>query len=85
MSCRSYHARQARPKRRLGCKKATRDSKVPVAPEKVDAARVAEDVDISDRLVAIYQATGWFQEINAPVRDGELFLTGTTIQDKYRD
>lgn len=64
---------------------ASESRKAPSAPEKVEVQPIAEDVDISDRLVRIYEATKWFQEIDASVRDGVVFLTGTTKQDKYRD
>ncbi|MGD9633501.1 MAG: mechanosensitive ion channel domain-containing protein [Pirellulales bacterium] len=65
--------------------KAASDSAAPAAPEKVEVEPVAKDVDISERLVGIYQATGWFEAIDASVRDGVVFLTGSTTQDKYRD
>lgn len=53
-------------------------------PEKVDVDPVAEDVQISDRLRGIMEATEWFREPSVRVDEGVVFLSGQTTTEDHR-
>jgi hypothetical protein len=51
----------------------------------VTVVPAAQDADIAERLARIMRATGWFAEPQVSVRDGVVFLDGTTKTAEYRD
>jgi len=54
------------------------------APEKVDVDPTTEDIDISQRLVDIYQATGWFESVDVATDEGIVFISGGVDSDAHR-
>ena len=54
------------------------------APDRVQVEPLAKDEEIAGRLLTILQATEWFQEPAASVRDGVVFLDGRTTRDAYK-
>ena len=59
------------------------DEKLP-APAKVDVQPVAADSEIAARLERILVATDWFEDADVAVRDGVVFLSGTTSTEQYK-
>ena len=58
----------------------------PASPRQpVTVVPAAPDADIAGRLSRIMQATGWFAAPRVSVRDGVVFLDGTTKSADYRD
>ena len=55
------------------------------APDRVDVEPLAKDEEIAERLVTILQATEWFQTPTASVREGVVFLEGSTSRDAYKE
>lgn len=60
------------------------DTTETLVPEQVDVQPAAEDAEIQERLSGILTATGWFIETEVKVRDGVVFLTGSTESDEYK-
>src|SRR5258708_7238560 len=58
--------------------------KGPKPPGKVDVEPLARDSAIQERLTRILTATGWFEKPQVEVRDGVVFLSGTTQTAEYR-
>jgi small conductance mechanosensitive channel len=56
----------------------------PVAPGKVEVLPVALDEEIAQRILDILRATNWFTEPTVAVRQGIVFLEGTTERDEAR-
>jgi small conductance mechanosensitive channel len=56
-----------------------------VAPEIVAVEPLVQDDQISQRLVAILQATGWFTRPAVAVQDGVVFLDGRTLREEHRE
>jgi len=56
----------------------------PEAPGKVEVQPVAKDNQIRQRLADILETTGWYGEPNVTVRDGIVFLKGTTENDESK-
>lgn len=58
----------------------------PATPRQpVTVVPAADDAEIAGRLSRILQATGWFVAPQVSVRDGVVFLDGTTETAEYRD
>ena len=55
------------------------------APEKVDVQPLANDSEIAERLTSILEATGWFTQPRAEVREGVVFLYGETSTARFRE
>lgn len=55
------------------------------APEKVDVQPLADDSEIAERLTSILEATEWFTQPRAEVRQGVVFLYGETSTARFRD
>ncbi|MCG6117571.1 MAG: mechanosensitive ion channel [Aquimonas sp.] len=53
-------------------------------PERVDVQPVAKDEEIQRRLQSILATTGWFGGPGVTVREGIVFLTGTTEKEESR-
>lgn len=53
-------------------------------PEQVDANPTASDSAIQERLSSIMAATGWFTHTRVQVKDGVVFLQGTTESEDYK-
>ncbi len=53
-------------------------------PERVEVDPTAEDPEIAERLETILIATKWFEDPTVSVRDGVVFLTGSTTREQYR-
>lgn len=53
-------------------------------PEQVDVQPVAEDSAIQQRLSGILSSTGWFTNTEVEVKDGVVFLRGSTETDDYK-
>jgi small-conductance mechanosensitive channel len=56
----------------------------PEAPGKVEVQPVAKDDEIRQRIADILKATNWFSESQVTVREGIVFLKGTTENDESR-
>ncbi|NGX15580.1 mechanosensitive ion channel [Wenzhouxiangella sp. XN24] len=56
----------------------------PEAPGKVDIQPVARDDEIRQRIADILETTSWFGEPEVSVREGIVFLQGTTESDESR-
>ncbi len=56
----------------------------PAAPKKVDVKPVARDEEIEQRLTEILDATTWFENAAADVKDGVVFLTGQAAESEYK-
>lgn len=56
----------------------------PEAPGKVEVQPVARDNDIEQRITDILETTGWFGEPEVKVRQGIVYLKGTTENDESR-
>lgn len=54
------------------------------APAKVDVEPIARDDEIAERLNEILAATKWFNNADAEVQDGVVFLSGEAKEDEYR-
>ncbi|REJ86645.1 MAG: BON domain-containing protein [Planctomycetota bacterium] len=54
-------------------------------PDAVSVQSVSDDESIGRRLTGILEATGWFSEPNVSVRNGVVFLSGTTTVDEHRE
>jgi small conductance mechanosensitive channel len=54
-------------------------------PAKVDVDPQAADADIGERLGRIMVATEWFEQPRAEVKEGVVFLYGTTSTQRYKD
>ncbi len=53
-------------------------------PEQVDVQPAADDSAIQQRLSGILTSTGWFIETEVEVKDGVVFLRGSTETDDYK-
>jgi len=60
------------------------EEEAPTAPVKVDVEPVADDVDISDRLTRILEATERFEDPEVDVDEGVVFLSGRTKKEEFR-
>lgn len=56
----------------------------PKAPEKVDVKPSARDDEIKRRLLGILNATKWFSNPNIEVKEGVVFLQGTTSSNEFK-
>lgn len=56
----------------------------PLAPLKVDVNPKSHDYEIKQRLENIMKATGWFENPKIEVKDGVVFLEGTTKNDNLK-
>lgn len=56
----------------------------PESPGKVEVQPVAKDDQIRQRIADILETTGWFGEPGVTVREGIVFLKGTTETDESR-
>ncbi len=56
----------------------------PEAPGKVKVETVVEDIDIGQRIADILETTGWFGQPEVSVREGIVFLKGTTRTDESK-
>jgi small conductance mechanosensitive channel len=54
------------------------------APERVEVEPVADDAQIQERLSRILTATEWFGDPQVEVRDGVVFLRGSTETDDHK-
>lgn len=54
------------------------------APERVEVEPVADDSQIQERLARILTATEWFDNPQVEVRDGVVFLSGSTATDDHK-
>ncbi|HMQ55117.1 MAG TPA: BON domain-containing protein, partial [Anaerolineae bacterium] len=54
------------------------------APGQVDVQPIAQDEQIDERLTRILQATEWFVAPEVEVRDGVVFLDGSTFSADHR-
>jgi small-conductance mechanosensitive channel len=50
----------------------------------VDVEPLARDPEIERRLLSILTATGWFEASRVQVREGVVFLSGTTTSDQFK-
>ena len=57
----------------------------PEIPQKVDVEPLAEDIDISSRLVSILRATQWFEQPQVEVEEGVVFLRGRTPNEAHKE
>ena len=57
----------------------------PEAPGKVEVRPAAQDEDISERIAAILETTGWFDGRKVTVEDGIVFLEGTAQNGEARE
>ena len=55
-----------------------------VPPRVVEVVPEASDAEIEERLQRILQSTGWFEATRVSVRDGVVFLDGTTGTQEHR-
>lgn len=53
-------------------------------PQKVDVQPVAEDSMIRERISGILSSTGWFTNTDVEVKEGVVFLRGSTETDDYK-
>ena len=61
------------------------NSDLPLAPaDRVDVAPVVRDEEIGARLTRIFEATRWYDDPTAEVREGVVFLAGRTADEEYR-
>lgn len=56
----------------------------PESPGKVDVQPVVKDDDIRQRLTDILSTTGWFGDPKVSVKDGIVYLQGTTLHSESR-
>ncbi|MEZ6034369.1 MAG: mechanosensitive ion channel family protein [Planctomycetaceae bacterium] len=61
------------------------DPTTPEAPKEVKVTDVVQDDDIGARLLEILKSTNWFQNEDVDVRNGVVFLNGTTGDLKYKE
>jgi small conductance mechanosensitive channel len=61
------------------------DPTTPEAPKEVKVTGVVQDEDIGIRLQEIMKSTDWFQNEEVEVRNGVVFLSGTTRDLKYKE
>lgn len=61
------------------------DSDAPETPDKVDVNPVAADAEIESRLVRILEATGWFENPEARVDEGVVFLSGQVDTEPHKE
>lgn len=61
------------------------DSFTPEPPKEVKVTDVVHDDQIGARLTEIMKATEWFQDERVDVRNGVVFLKGTTRDLKYKE
>lgn len=61
------------------------DSDALETPDKVDVNPVAADAEIESRLVRILEATGWFENPEARVDEGVVFLSGQVDTESHRE
>ncbi len=54
------------------------------APERVGVEKVSSDSAIARRLTGILESTGWFQAVQVEVREGVVFLDGSTDSPERR-
>jgi small conductance mechanosensitive channel len=54
-------------------------------PDRVDVQPTARDEDIASRLQGILESTGWFRNPQVSVREGVVFLEGSTEEPEYKD
>ncbi len=54
------------------------------APNKINVEPAVRDEQIRQRLQSILEATGWFSNPQAQVREGVVFLTGQTATEEYK-
>jgi small conductance mechanosensitive channel len=54
-------------------------------PDKVDVVPAAADAQIRDRLSRIINSTRWFESSDVAVRDGVVFLSGSTETQEHRN
>lgn len=55
------------------------------APERVEVAPMAVDEDISDRLESIFNATGWFENVEVTTDEGVVFLNGLSKTKSHQE
>jgi small conductance mechanosensitive channel len=56
----------------------------PQAPSKIEIRPSARDYEIQDRLEAILEATEWFYNPQAEVKEGVVFLSGIAKKEEYK-
>lgn len=56
----------------------------PKAPDKVDVRPSARDDEIRKRILGILNATGWFSDSHIEVKEGVVFLYGTTHAEEFK-
>lgn len=61
------------------------EEEVPEVSQRVDVEPVAEDESIASRLTRILEATGWFEEPEARVDEGVVFLTGRVDSEAHKE
>lgn len=54
-------------------------------PARVDVRNVNPDEEIEDRLSGIFDATGWFEDLDVTARNGVVFLEGSTSERERKD
>lgn len=61
------------------------DPTTPEPPKEVKVTDVVHDDDIGVRLKEILASTSWFRNAEVDVRNGVVFLSGTTKELKYKE
>lgn len=60
-------------------------SKAPEVSNKIDVKPLARDAEISERIKKILNTTTWYDNLNVRVKNGVVFLTGTTKESKHKE
>lgn len=60
------------------------DESTSETPAEVSVTEVVDDAEIGERLQQILAATDWFRNTTVDVRNGVVFLQGTTDDEQYR-
>ena len=53
-------------------------------PSRIDVQPEARDEEIKNRLENIFDATGWFIDLEVAVQDGVVFINGATQTDEFK-
>lgn len=65
--------------------KALSGSKSPEVSNKIDVKPIARDIEISERIEKILNTTTWYKTPKAQVKDGVVFLKGTTKTGEHKE
>lgn len=60
-------------------------SKTPEVSNKIDVKPLARDTEISERIERILNTTAWYENPKAQVKDGVVFLKGTTKTSEHKE